>query len=49
MKYYQSKISETQKKSDLIADKLKQANQLLCHQSEQIYTKEQENKVLGEK
>ncbi|KAL7289648.1 hypothetical protein TKK_0016378 [Trichogramma kaykai] len=44
-----SKVEASKSKAALIQDKLKQANQLLCHQSEQIYMKEQKNKILGEK
>ncbi|OXU31483.1 hypothetical protein TSAR_017007 [Trichomalopsis sarcophagae] len=49
IKNYKSKISEAEKKSAFITEKLREKNKLLCHKSEIIFTKERENKILREK
>ncbi|KAJ8681403.1 hypothetical protein QAD02_017190 [Eretmocerus hayati] len=49
IKTLREKISEAAKKTDMMTENLKEANKLVCDQSELIYNKEQENKVLREK
>lgn len=49
IKNLKQKIVDANQKVEILTTKLKEANEFLCNQSEIIYKKEEENKILRDK